>query len=44
MQRQDRVFAGVLVVTILVMAAVVTLSPLPQRQVGQSGILSSFSR
>ncbi len=43
MQRQDRVFAGVLVVTILVMAAVVALSPFPQRQVGQSGILSSFS-
>ncbi len=42
MKREDKVFASVLVMVLLVTAAIVALAPVPQRQIGKSGQLASF--
>ena len=42
MKREDKVFASVLVLVLLVTAGMVTLVPAPARQIGQSGQLASF--
>ncbi|MBI3859588.1 MAG: beta-propeller domain-containing protein [Thaumarchaeota archaeon] len=42
MQREERVFASVLVIALLASAAAVILAPTPARTIGRSGQLSSF--
>lgn len=42
MQRRDKAFLSLLLLTVLVLAAFVAITPYPQRQIGLSGSLRSF--